>query len=424
MIAYEELLERKRRIAPDLGMPLREPSSVLFDWQRSIVSWAARKGRAAIFADCGLGKTLMQIDWASSLGKRTLIVAPLCVTDQTAREAAKLGITAHYATDQSHASGDIVLTNYERIDGFDADEFGAVVLDESSILKSFDGKTRTKLIQKFASTPYRLCCTATPAPNDISELANHVEFLGLMTRGEFLATWFVHDDEGWRMKGHAGPSLYRWMTSWAVALRLPSDIGFEDADFVLPPLHINQHEVSAWHPPEGMLFPMLAAGVKGRHSARKASVRERAELCASIVEANTGQSIVWCGLNEEARMVASLIPGAVNVEGNDTFAEKVAAASGFIDGAIRTLVSKPRIFGFGMNFQNCSHMVFLGLGDSYEQYYQCLRRCWRFGQKSPVVADVVTSQAEHAVVENIKRKEKSDASMRESLVKMMGGFHG
>lgn len=422
MQGYDDLIRRKTRLSPDIGDPTRDPSPVLFDWQRDIVSWACRKGRAAIFADCGLGKTIMQLDWAASLGKRTLIVAPLCVSEQTVREAGKLGVEAHYAPDGDHAEGQIVVTNYERIDRFDPSAFGAVVLDESSILKSFDGKTRTKLIQMFSSVPYRLCCTATPAPNDIAELANHAEFLGLMTRGEFLATWFIHDDMGWRMKGHAGPSLYRWLSSWAIALRLPSDIGYDDGDFVLPPLKINQHEVESWTPPEGMLFPMLGSGIRGRHAARKSSVRDRVELCAGLASGDD-QSIVWCGLNEEARQAADLIPGAVNVEGKDSFAEKVAAVNGFVDGSIRVLVTKPRILGFGMNFQNCAHMIFLGLGDSYEQYYQCLRRCWRFGQKRTVEADVVTSQAEHAVVENIRKKEQSDATMRSALVQMMGRTH-
>jgi len=419
MPAYDDLLRRKTRVAHAIGSPIKAPSSVLFDWQHSIVQWACDQGRAAIFADCGLGKTLMQLDWAACMGETTLIIAPLCVSEQTVREASKLGMEVKYATDQSHVSCRVTVTNYERIDSFDPCAFGAVVLDESSILKSFSGKTRTKLISMFAGVRYKLCCTATPAPNDIAELANHAEFLGLMTRGEFLATWFIHDADGLRMKWHAGPSLFRWLSSWAVALRLPSDIGYDDDSFILPPLVINQREVESWTPPEGMLFPMIGSGIRGRHAARKSSVADRARFCADLASGEE-QKLIWCGLNDEARMVTRLVSGSVNVEGSDSFSEKVSAVSGFIDGSIRVLVTKPRILGFGMNFQHCSHMIFLGLGDSYEQYYQCLRRCWRFGQVSTVIADVVTSQAEHAVVANIKKKESADGAMRAALVQMMG----
>jgi hypothetical protein len=326
----------------------------------------------------------------------------------------------------------IQITNYERLKDFNAASYSAVVLDESSILKAFDGKTRTKLIQTFARTPYRLCCTATPSPNDIAELANHAEFLGLMTRAEFLATWFVHDDAGWRMKRHAVQPFYRWLSSWAVAFRRPSDLGYDNGGFNLPPLKIVDHVVEGADT-AGALFPELGLkGLTGRLVSRRASLDSRIAVAVNLANGSVAtdrsglhadcQWLFWCGLNPEAEALGESIPDSVNVQGSDTYGEKRSAVEGFVNGSIRRLISKSRILGFGMNFQQCHHMAFVGLGDSYEQYYQCIRRCWRFGQQYPVYAHIIVSDAERAVVENVRKKEKIHDDMARDLLGHMQDF--
>ena len=422
-MSYAEFITRKSIRWDGRGFPVAALPENLFPWQAAVTRWAARKGKAAVFADCGLGKTPIQLSWAQATGQRAIILAPLCVAEQTVAEAAKFGVTAHYAADDSDVRDGINVTNYERLRKFDVARFGAVVLDESSILKAFDGKTRTNLIRSFADTPYRLCCTATPAPNDIAELANHAEFLGLMRTPEFLATWFVHDDAGWRMKRHAVAPFFRWMASWSCALRTPADIGYADDGYILPPLDIREVSVSCDVAPPGMLFAgMSDRGVKGRLGARRASLDDRLMATARLVDEHPGQWILWCGLNDESSRLAATIPGAIEVRGQDSHEDKIAAVRAFTEGRARVLVTKPRILGFGMNFQNCSQMAFVGIGDSYEQYYQCIRRCWRFGQARPVSAWIVTSEAELAVVENVKRKERDAALISEKLIENMRDF--
>lgn len=429
-MSYSEFLAQKRRVFVGDGVePVALPDA-LYSWQASIVRWALRKGRAAIFADCGLGKTFMQVAWANALPGRVLFLAPLCVAEQTVGEARKLGIELRYATDM-RAAGDarLVITNYERVDKFDASAFTGVVLDESSILKAFDGKTRTRLIDTFAQTRYRLCCTATPSPNDLAELGNHAEFLGLMSRAEFLATWFIKVDQGlrttehhgWRMKRHAVEPFYRWMASWAVALRSPADIGGESAGYDLPPLRIHDAVVAS-DAPVGVLFAEMGVkGIQGRLAARRASVGPRVDKTAALV-ASPGQWLVWCGLNQESAAVAAAVPDAVEVTGAHSHAEKVAAVEAFVRGDIRVIVSKAKILGFGLNFQNCHQQVFLGLSDSYETYYQCIRRSWRYGQAQPVDAHVVVSDAERFVVENVRAKERRAASLADNLLRHMTQF--
>ena len=423
MNSYQQFLESKKRIYAGDGMAdhLTLPSA-LYDWQAAITRWTLRKGRCALFADCGLGKSFMQISWAHALDVPALLLAPLCVAEQTVDEAAKLGIELTYAEGPHAIQGKLTITNYERLDKFDPAQFQAVVLDESSILKAFDGKTRTKLIEAFKSTRYRLCCTATPSPNDIAELANHAEFLGLMTRAEFLATWFVHDDEGWRMKKHARRPFFRWLASWAMTLRTPGDLGYSDEGYILPELRIRDHVVMASKPPEGMLFhDMAAKGIQGRLAARCASIPDRVARAAEIA-AGPGQWLVWCGLNDESTALARAIPGAVEVSGRDSYAEKKAALHGFLDGSIRVLVTKMKIFGFGMNFQHCHQMIFVGIGDSYEQYYQGVRREWRFGQTEPVDVHIVISEAETGVVANVRRKEQEALGMSRELLSELRDF--
>ncbi|HOC44949.1 MAG TPA: DEAD/DEAH box helicase [Thermoanaerobaculales bacterium] len=434
MSDYEQFLARKRRVWTGAGIDAKQVSlpAALYPWQQAIVRWALRKGRAAIFADCGLGKTFMQVAWAQSLGVTTLILAPLCVAEQTVAEAAKLGVRVRYAQDHAdwlRSREAITITNYERLHLFQPQHFSAVVLDESSILKAFDGATRNLVINAFRDTKYRLCCTATPSPNDISELANHAEFLGLMTRPEFLATWFIRIGEGhrtttrhgWRMKRHAVEPFYRWMSSWAVALRSPADLGYDDAAFNLPPLTIHDAIVDA-APPEGALFHGLALkGIEGRLAARRGSLADRVDAAVQLAQ-RPGQWIFWCGLNAESDALAHALPDAVNVQGSDGYAEKVGAVQGFMRGDIRILISKPKILGFGLNLQCCHQMAFMGLSDSYETYYQCLRRCWRFGQRRPVDAYVIVSEAEQVVAENVRRKEAMADSLSRALLQHVAAF--
>jgi len=435
---YSDFLTRKRRvytgrgIASDVDLPEQ-----LYPWQAALVRWALRKGRAAIFADCGLGKTFMQVAWADTLNVPTLMLAPLCVAEQTVAEAAKLGIDVHYAPDHHAAKGHrLVITNYERLDKFDPSAFSAVVLDESSILKAFDGKTRTALIEAFAHTPYRLCCTATPSPNDIAELANHAEFLGLMTRPEFLATWFIRIDQGqrttthhgWRMKRHAVEPFYRWLASWAIAIRSPKDLGYDDTGFQLPRLSIREEVLPLTAPVGDALFPEMGMnGLSGRLAARRTSLDDRVRALQRLTltgktEHGGCQWLLWCGLNDEADALAEAIPDAVNVAGSDSYAEKVGAVQRFVGGDIRVLVSKVRILGFGMNFQHCHHMAFVGLSDSYESYYQAIRRCWRYGQRLPVNVHIVVSEAEQQVVENVRRKEAKASELGDQLLRHMQVF--
>ncbi len=428
-MTYEEFLRQKTRVWTGQPVPvIHDVPTLLHPWQRAIVQWALRKGRAAIFADTGLGKTFMQVAWAHAQPHRALILAPLCVADQTVAEARKIGVDLRYCQSAADAHGArLVITNYERLDHFAASDFGAVVLDESSILKAFDGQTRTTLIKTFAETPYRLCCTATPSPNDITELANHAEFLGLMTRPEFLATWFIRvgtghrtvTHHGWRMKRHAVDPFYRWMASWAMALKHPRDLGYDDAHYDLPPLRIHDVIIDA-EPGDGVLFPELSVyGLQGRLAARRGSLEDRVSAVASLVESHPGPWVLWCGLNDEATALARAIPGSVNVQGSDTYAEKVGAVRAFVGGGLRVLISKPKILGFGMNFQHCAQMAFVGLGDSYETYYQAIRRCYRYGQTRPVDVFVIVSEAETVVVHNVRQKEEKASDLSAQLMAHM-----
>jgi DNA modification methylase/superfamily II DNA or RNA helicase len=390
---------------------------LLFPFQRDMVRWALRKGRAALFEDCGLGKTFQQVEWARLIGVPTLILAPLAVAQQTVREAAKLGVNVQYVRHQRDVRGRIVVTNYEMLDKMDPSTFGAVVLDESSILKNFEGKTRKALIEAFKDTPYRLCCTATPAPNDHTEIANHAEFLGVMTRQEMLATYFVHDDEGWRLKGHAREPFYQWLASWAMALRKPSDLGYADDGYNLPALTIAPVIVASDYVPEGQLFSTGLKGVTDRAKVRRSTLNDRVFRTAQMVNRDKGhQWIIWCGLNEEGHALHRLIEEALIIEGGQTIQQKEERITTFLDGGARVLISKPSIIGHGLNLQCASRMAFVGLSDSYEQYYQAIRRSWRFGQTQPVTAYVVLSDAEEAIYQNIVRKEAdADAIARELI---------
>lgn len=423
-MSYSAFLESKRRNDAETGVAVTadECHPMLHDWQSEIVAWAAAAGRAAIFADCGLGKTFMQLEWARLVGTTSLIVAPLSVARQTIKEAAKIGLDPVYVRSSADVAGPgLWVTNYEMLHEFDPTGFDAVVLDESSILKNHTGATRTQLVEQWADTKHRLCCTATPAPNDVTELCNHAEFLGYMTRTEMLAAYFVHDQDGWRVKGHAVDPMFKWMASWATAIRKPSDHGYDDAGYELPPLRIHAEIVSVNEAPEGQLFATDLGGVGGRAAVRRQTAESRVGRAVDLV--NDGheddQWIVWCGLNAEAEAVTAGLPSSRNVSGSDSPESKAADLEAFQDGEYRVLVTKPSIAGFGMNFQNAHRMCFVGLSDSYEQYYQAIRRCWRFGQSSPVDVHIVVSELESQIVANVARKEKGTAGATERLVEAM-----
>jgi superfamily II DNA or RNA helicase len=420
---YGDFLARKAIVDPATGLAdVPTLNASLFDFQRDITRWALKRGRAAIFADCGMGKTPMQLEWARHVPGNVLILAPLAVAAQTVREGRKFGIGVHYARNQEQVHKGITIANYEMLEHFDPAYFHGVVLDESSILKAYDGKTRTAIIEAFQATPYRLACTATPAPNDYMELGNHAEFLGVMSRVEMLSMFFVHDGgetQQWRLKGHAEAEFWKWLASWAVCIRKPSDLGYDDGEFVLPELVMHEITVKVDKPTDGYLFPVEAATLQERLKERRSTITERVADCAAIVNETGEPFLVWCNLNDESAELKAAIPGAVEVKGADSNEHKEAAMLGFSAGEPRVLVTKPSIAGFGMNWQHCAHMAFVGLSDSYEQFYQAVRRCWRFGQKKPVNVYVITAETEGAVVANIKRKERDAERMAQSMVEHM-----
>jgi DNA modification methylase len=420
---YSEFIGNKLVTHPKSGIePPDDLNPMLYDFQKDLVRWSLRIGRTALFCDCGMGKTPMQLEWARLVPGKVLILAPLAVAKQTIREGAKFGIECHYVRRQKDC-GDkkIVVTNYEMLSSFDPNRFDAVVLDESSILKAYDGKTRTAIIEAFSATAFKLACTATPAPNDYMELGNHAEFLGVMKRQEMLSMFFVHDGgetQKWRLKGHAEDEFWRWLCSWAVMIRKPSDLSYKDGNFVLPPLEYHRHVVDSES--KEFLFPMEAQTLQERIRARADSVGDRVEKCAEIVNGNKEeQFLVWCGLNKESDALSRKIGDAIAVKGSDSIEHKENTLLGFANGDIRVLITKPSIAGFGMNFQRCPNMAFVGLSDSWEQWYQAVRRCWRFGQENTVHAHVITAQSEGATLKNIKRKEDDAARMGENMVQHM-----
>ena len=431
MSKYSEFLARKVAVDPPTGIKdIPDLPGCLFDFQSDIVRWALRRGRAAIFAGTGLGKSIMELSWASAVhehtGRDVLILAPLAVASQLVRESYKFGIQAKQCADQAEVEPGITVTNYQKLDRFDPAQFGGVVLDESSILKALDGKTKMRLIETFRETPFRLAATATPAPNDFMELGNHAEFLGVMKHSEMLSTFFVHDGgetQKWRLKGHAEGDFWRWMGSWSVMLRDPSDLGYNAERFDLPPLNQQQHTVKTENTaPEGMLFAMEAQTLQERLSARRCSVAERVERAAEITPSDR-PFVWWCHLNSESDALAKAIPGAVEVRGSDTETEKERKLAAFAGGEIRVLISKPSITGFGLNWQHCADTGFVGLNDSFEQVYQAIRRFWRFGQTQPVNVHFVASDMEGAVVDNLKRKEEQAERMAAQMVEHMADIN-
>lgn len=428
-VSYLQFLERKRRIDPMTGLAnVPALPDAMFAFQRDITSWALRRGRAALFAGTGLGKSFMELAWADAIhrvtGRDILHLAPLAVSAQMAREADKFGIVARLARSQSECLAGDNITNYQKLDHFDLSKFGGVILDESSILKSTDGHYRTKLIEVCASIPFRLAATATPAPNDFMELGNHAEFLGVMSYTDMLATFFTHDNgdtQKWRLKGHAEDEFWKWMASWAVMLRRPSDLGYDDGGYQLPPLNQFQHHVSVDYAPSldtGMLFPMEAASLQERIAARRDTVAERVALAASLTPTDR-PFVWWCNLNAESEALVRAIPGAVETKGSDTDDVKERKLTDFSEGRTRVLVTKPSVAGFGMNWQHCADTGFVGLNDSFEQVYQAIRRFWRFGQTQPVNVHFIAAETEGAVVANLRRKEADAERMAAAMVRHM-----
>lgn len=425
---YQEFVESKRRCEVATGHTPQNLNSNLFDFQRVIVEWAIRRGRAAIFADTGLGKTLMQLAWAADVAKHTgnpvLILAPLAVSEQTIEQGETFGIQVERHTGADVFGPNIYITNYERMDQVDFDSLGGVVLDESSILKSQTGKTRTALIEQCQGIPYRLSCTATPSPNDFMELGNQCEFLGVMSQEEMLATYFVNDtgDTGtWRLKGWGASKFWEWMGTWAVVLRNPADIGFDGSAYNLPEPVYTEHVIESGG--FGDMFPKQAETMTERRQAQRGSIEGRCKALADVVNSETDEPwLIWCHLNDEAELLKSIIPDSVNVQGSDKPEVKAQRMLDFTHGKLRVLISKPSICGFGMNWQHCARMAFVGLNDSFEQFYQAVRRCHRFGQTRPVHVHIFVADSEGQILNNIKRKESQHHELSTMMVEHMKGI--
>lgn len=417
MLTYDAFISGKTRRWHGDGIQYADRGEHLYPFQIDLVERALERGRSAIFADCGLGKTLMELEWGTNVPGRVLLLAPLAVAHQIEREASRFG----YDAAVGDLSRKITLTNYEKLHLFDPADFDAVVLDESSILKAQTGKTRRRLIEAFGSYRFRLACTATPSPNDFMELGNHAEFLGVMKQSEMLSMFFVHDGgstQDWRLKGHAQREFWRWVGSWSTLIRRPSDLGYDDEGFSLPPMRFHHAVCEAVPTDQQALIPgAVALDLNQRRAVRRRSLDLRAERAEGLVREYTGAWLLWCDLNAESAELAKRIPAAIEVKGADSDEHKRDAFLGFADGAIECLVTKPRIGGWGMNWQRCHQMAFVGVSDSYEAMYQATRRCWRFGQTEPVDVWLIYSESERAVVENVMAKERRHAEMQDALIK-------
>jgi len=432
---YQEFLDGKSHIGTFDGFdPIYMPN-FLFDFQRHLVDWSIRKGKSAIFADCGLGKTPMQLVWAENIVRKTnknvLIVTPIAVGHQTIREGVKFGIECNRSID-GRVAGKITVTNYERLHLFNCDDYVGVVCDESSILKNFDGKRKAIVTEFMRKRPYRLLCTATAAPNDYIELGTSSEALGEMGFMDMLGRFFKNDNSTsdikrsshhgglmpkWRFKRHAEILFWRWVSSWAMALRNPSDLGYSDERFKLPELIEKETVVKNEQNLSGELFVRPAMGLFEQRQERRLTIQSRCEKVADFVSKKK-PAVVWCHLNDEGALLEQIIPDAVQVSGSDSDDKKEKILLDFTDGNIPILITKPKIGGFGMNWQHCSHTTFFP-SHSYEQYYQCVRRCWRYGQKNPVLVNLVTSEGEIGVMRNLQRKALAADKMFDNLVKEM-----
>lgn len=429
---YDKFIDAKTKVMEPVGFVPSKIKAPLFDWQAHVVKWAIRQGRAALFEDCGMGKTLQQLEWARQVSEHTespvMILTPLAVAQQTAEEGEKFGIKAQVCSDQSQVTGPgIWITNYEKLEHFDPSKFSGVVLDESSILKNFTGKTRIALTEAFSRTPYRLCCTATPSPNDYTEFGQHAAFLGICSPAQMLATFFVNDTFNtgdWRLKGHAQGEFWKWLASWAACLSKPSDIGFSDEGYNLPPL-VMREEIVHVDETDGAgeeLFRHATLSATTMHKELRMTSEARAKRVAELVSSNKEPWLVWCNTNDEADKLAELIPEAVEIRGSETSAQKENKITQFLHKKCRVLITKPSIAGYGMNFQHCRNVAFVGLSYSFEDFYQALRRSYRFGQKKEVRAYIVQAQTEGAIMQSIHRKIEQHKNMQDSMKEASKAF--
>lgn len=429
MSDYRSFLRAKSQLDGRFGFEPSFQHPQAFDFQNHLVDWSVRQGRAAMFADCGLGKTLMQLVWAHNITRETnkpvLIVAPLMVSMQTSQEARKFDFEAERSLDGKYKA-EIVTTNYDRLHHFDPDEFAGVVCDESSAIKNFDGARKVAITEFMRRVRYRLLCSATPSPNDYIELGTSAEALGALGYMDMLAMFFKNDEDSlhpafigakWRFKQHAEADFWRWVCSWARAMRKPSDMGFCDGDFILPPLIENDH-VLATPLPDGYLMAPIAKGLSEERIERKQTVEQRCLKAAELRAASGTAGVAWCHLNAEADMLVSMIPGAKQIAGSDPDERKEELLIAFQSGQLRDLVTKPKIAAFGLNWQHAHHMTMFA-DHSFEQYYQALRRMWRFGQKHAVTADVVTTEGLAGVTKNLRRKARATEEMFGALVRQM-----
>jgi hypothetical protein len=441
-VSYAAFLEGKSQAGAAHGFEPSWSPDFLFGFQRALVDWATRMGRSAMFADCGLGKTPMQLVWAENVVRETnrsvLILTPLAVAQQTVREGAKFGIECRRSAGLLQPGAHVVVTNYEKLQHFRPEDFAGVVCDESSAIKAFDGKRRAEVTEFLRTVPYRLLCTATAAPNDYIELGTASEALGEMGQMDMLGRFFRNEQgtcdtkgrwkghgaprewtgQKWRFKGHAEAAFWKWVCSWARACRKPSDLGFEDDGFILPALTEREHVVETRTAAPGMLFALPASNMWEEREERRRTLAERCEMAAQLVADTKQPAVVWCHLNAEGERLASLIKDGREVSGASSDEEKEEAYEAFASGQLRVLVIKPKIGAWGLNWQHCAHVVTFA-SHSYEQYYQAVRRCWRFGQTHPVVVDLVATEGERGVKENLRRKSEAADRMFTELVAHM-----
>ena len=428
-MSYQKFLQTKQITNQKSGfqVKLSDLNRKLFDWQKAIVGWAIGRGRAALFEDCGLGKTPQQLDWANQICKKEkapiLILAPLAVSEQTCREGQKFSIKVNICKSQKDIVNGINITNYEKLHKFKVDDFVGIVLDESSILKNFTGSTRNEIIESFKTTKYRLACTATPSPNDYSELGNHAEFLGIMSRSEMLATFFINDTAHtgtWRLKGHVKNNIFwKWIASWAIMITKPSDIGFDDNGFILPKIKYHQHIIDTKTKPSFGFFPEVAQTLNDRRRVRNETIEIRCNNAAKLINGTKVRWAIWCNLNAESEMLSKIIKDSKEVAGRHKNEIKAQRMIDFAEGNLKRIVTKPKIAGLGMNWQICNKAAFVGLSDSWEQFYQAVRRIWRFGQDKEVDIHIFIEEREGAVLKNIQRKDKQAKAMIAAVVENM-----